>query len=136
MDLGAVLIGIALSLIAVWVVLIVVLWLLRPRDANLRELVRLVPDLVRLGRNLVADRSVPLGVRIVLIGLLAWLLNPIDLVPEFVPVLGPVDDVLVAVLVLRYTRRRLGDDELRRRWPGSPEGYRLLGGILGGSPRA
>jgi uncharacterized membrane protein YkvA (DUF1232 family) len=63
--------------------------------------------------------------------LLVWLINPIDLVPEFIPVLGPLDDVVVAVLVLRYVRRRLGDDELRRRWPGTSEGYSLLSGGLG-----
>jgi uncharacterized membrane protein YkvA (DUF1232 family) len=57
--------------------------------------------------------------------------SPIDLIPEFIPVLGPLDDVIVAVLVLRYVRRRLGDDELARRWPGTADGYTLLAGVLG-----
>jgi uncharacterized membrane protein YkvA (DUF1232 family) len=68
--------------------------------------------------------------RIALVVLLAWLVNPIDLIPEFIPVLGPLDDVVVAIIILRYVRRRLGDDELRLRWPGTPEGYELLSGIL------
>lgn len=89
-----------------------------------------MPDLLRLVRNLLTDRSVPRGVRLALVGLLAWLVNPIDLIPEFVPVLGPLDDVIVAIIVLRYVRRRLGHEELRRRWPGSVEGYDLLSGIL------
>lgn len=89
-----------------------------------------MPDLLRLVRNLPTDRSVPRGVRLALVGLLAWLVNPIDLIPEFVPVLGPLDDVIVAIIVLRYVRRRLGHDELRRRGPGSVEGYDLLSGIL------
>jgi uncharacterized membrane protein YkvA (DUF1232 family) len=55
-------------------------------------------------------------VRLALVGLLAWQVNPIDLIPEFVPVLGPLDDVIVAIIVLRYVRRRLDHEELRRRW--------------------
>lgn len=59
-------------------------------------------------RALIASRSTPLGVRVALIALIASLLNPIDLIPEFIPVPGPLDDVVVAVLVLSYVRRRLG----------------------------
>jgi uncharacterized membrane protein YkvA (DUF1232 family) len=123
--------GFVLALIGAWLLFIVVLWILRPRDVRLAELVRLVPDLLRLVRELLTDRSAPRGVRLALVVLLAWLVNPIDLIPEFIPVVGPLDDVVVAVLVLRYVRRRLGDDELRRRWRGTAEGYELLRGILG-----
>jgi uncharacterized membrane protein YkvA (DUF1232 family) len=63
--------------------------------------------------------------------LLAWLISPIDLIPEFIPVLGPLDDVVVAVLVLRYVRRRVGLEELRDRWTGTPEGFALLSRIIG-----
>ena len=66
-----------------------------------------------------------------LVVLLAWLISPIDLIPEFIPVLGPLDDVVVAVLVLRYVRRKVGLEELRRRWPGTPEGFAVLGRIIG-----
>ena len=121
----------AVAVIAVWALFVLVVWLARPRDVRLVEVVRLVPDLLRLVRGLLADKSVPTGVRWALIGLLAYLLNPIDLIPEFIPVLGPVDDVVVAILVLRYVRRRLGDDELRGRWPGTANGYLLLSGVLG-----
>ena len=123
--------GVVASLVAVWLLFIVVLWIFRPRGTNLGQLVRIVPDVLRLVRQLIGDGSVPFGVRAALVGLLAWLLNPIDLIPEFIPILGPLDDVVVAVLVLRYVRRRLGDDDLRRRWPGTPEGYHLLSGVLG-----
>jgi len=123
--------GIALGLIAAWALLVALLWVLRPRDVRLIELLRIVPDLLRLVRDLLADRNVPLSARIALGGLLVWLLNPIDLIPEFIPVLGPLDDVIVAVLVLRYARRKIGLEELRRRWPGTPEGFALLSGILG-----
>jgi uncharacterized membrane protein YkvA (DUF1232 family) len=129
MDWGIV-VGIAASLVAVWLVLVALLWLFRPRDVPLRDLVRVVPDVLRLVRQLIGDRSVPFGVRAALVGLLVWLINPIDLIPEFIPVLGPLDDVVVAVLVLRYVWRRVGDDELRRRWPGTPDGYALLSRAL------
>ncbi len=130
MDLGWIAAVIA-GLLAVWAGLVALLWIVRPRDVRLRELVALVPDLLRLVRDLIRDPSVPIRVRMTLVGLLAWLISPIDLIPEFIPVLGPLDDVVVAVLVLRFVRRRLGDAELRRRWPGSPEGYELVSRILG-----
>jgi len=130
MNMGVVLSVIG-GLLVVWALLLVVLWLVRPRDVSLGAALRVVPDVLRLARRLVTDRSVPLGIRLALVGLAVWLINPIDLVPEFLPVIGPLDDVVVAVLVLRYVRRRLGDDELHRRWPGTEDGYRLLSGILG-----
>jgi uncharacterized membrane protein YkvA (DUF1232 family) len=124
------LLGILGGLLAVWLALLFILWLVRPRNIPLREAIRLVPDLLRLVRSLVTDRTAPLGVRVALVVLLAWMVSPIDLIPEFVPVIGPLDDVVVAVLVLRYVRRRLGDEELRRRWPGTEAGYALLASIL------
>jgi len=129
MDLRLVL-SIVVGLLAVWAALVVLLWVFRPRQVPLREALRIVPDLLRLVRSLISDRDAPLGVRMALIFLLAWLVSPIDLIPEFVPVIGPLDDVVVAVLVLRHVRRRLGEDELRRRWPGTDAGYALLASIL------
>jgi uncharacterized membrane protein YkvA (DUF1232 family) len=128
-DLGVV-VGLVVAVLGAWLLLVVAVWLMRPRDVGLVELVRLVPDVLRLVRNLLTDRTVPGVVRIALVVLLGWLVNPIDLIPDFIPVLGPLDDVVVAIIILRYVRRRLGDDELRLRWPGTPEGYELLRGIL------
>jgi uncharacterized membrane protein YkvA (DUF1232 family) len=68
---------------------------------------------------------------VVLVGLLAWLVSPIDLIPEFIPVLGPLDDIVVAVVAMRYVRRRVGSDALRVRWTGSPEGFTLLARVIG-----
>ena len=125
------LINIGLGLVVVWAAFIGLLWIFRPRDTNLRQLIRLVPDLLRLVRGLIGDRGVPCRVRLALVGLLIWLISPIDLIPEFIPVLGPIDDVIVAVLVLRYVRRRIGQEELRRRWAGTPEGFAILSRMLG-----
>ena len=127
----AILVGVLSGLALAWVLLVLLLWVLRPRDARLRDLVRIVPDVLRLVRHLLADRAVPGRVRVALAVLLVWLVSPIDLIPEFIPVLGPLDDVVVAVLVLRYVLRQLGEPELRRRWSGTPEGFRLLTAVLG-----
>jgi uncharacterized membrane protein YkvA (DUF1232 family) len=68
---------------------------------------------------------------LVLIGLLAWIVSPIDLIPEFIPVLGPMDDVVVAIVAMRYVRRRVGTDELRQRWVGSEAGFAMLLRVIG-----
>jgi uncharacterized membrane protein YkvA (DUF1232 family) len=119
------------SLAAAWLLFVVVLWLLRPRDARLVDLVRAIPDVVRLCRDLITDPGSPMSVRVAIAGLLVYLVNPIDLIPEFIPFLGPLDDVVVAVLVLRYVRRRVGVDRLRQRWHGSPDGFELLRSVIG-----
>lgn len=125
------LVELAIGILAVWAVLLAIFWVLRPRDVSVRELVRLVPDLLRLLRGIIGDRSAPLDVRLVLIGLVAWILSPIDLIPEFIPVLGPIDDVVVAVAALRYVRRRIGVGELRQRWSGTDDGFALLLRVIG-----
>jgi uncharacterized membrane protein YkvA (DUF1232 family) len=127
---GGTLLAIVAGLLGAWLLLLVLLVLFRPRNVPLREALRIVPDVLRLVRSLLADGSVPLLVRFWLVVLVVWLVSPIDLIPEFVPVIGPLDDIVVAVLVLRYVRRRLGEDELRRRWPGTDDGYTLLQSIL------
>ena len=124
-------IGVLAGLVAAWAALVVLLWIVKPRDVRLGELVRIVPDVLRLVRNLIADRTVGWGVRIALVILLVWIVSPIDLIPEFIPVLGPLDDVIVTVLVLRFVVRRLGSETLRVRWAGSEDGFRVLIGILG-----
>jgi uncharacterized membrane protein YkvA (DUF1232 family) len=131
MDLGL-LVGIVVGLVVLWLALLLVFWIFRPRDVPVREVVRLIPDLLRLLRSVIGDRGAPLDVRLVLVGLLIWILSPIDLIPEFIPGLGPVDDVIVAIVALRYTRRRLGTEVLRERWTGSDDGFRLLLRVVGG----
>ena len=124
--------AIAVGLVALWAILLVLFWALRPKGVPVRELLGLIPDVLRLLRSVIGDRSAPPDVRLVLVGLLAWIVSPIDLIPEFIPVLGPIDDVVVAVVAMRYVRRRVGVEDLRRRWTGhrrrlraSPAGDRL-----------
>jgi uncharacterized membrane protein YkvA (DUF1232 family) len=131
MDLGWIAVG-ALGLVALWLVLLAVFWVLRPRDVPVREVIRVIPDILRLLRALISDPTVPLDARIVVVGLIAWILSPIDLIPEFVPGLGPLDDVIVAVVAMRYVRRRVGVDGISSRWAGSDDGLRLLLRVIGG----
>jgi uncharacterized membrane protein YkvA (DUF1232 family) len=125
------LVWIVLGVIALWIALLVIFWALRPKGVPVREIVRIIPEMLRLLRSVISDRSAPPDVRFVLVGLVAWILSPIDLIPEFVPVLGPLDDVVVAVVAMRYVRRRLGIENLRQRWTGSPDGFALLVRLIG-----
>jgi uncharacterized membrane protein YkvA (DUF1232 family) len=125
------LVGILGGLVVLWLILLGLFWAFRPRGFPVRELLGLLPDLLRLLRSVIGDRSVPLDVRIVLVGLVAWIVSPIDLIPEFIPVLGPIDDVVVAIVALRYMRRRLGIDDLRRRWTGTDDTFAALVRVIG-----
>ena len=127
----SIVIGVVVGLLVLWAVLLVLFWILRPKGVPARELLGVVPDLVRMLRDIVRDPSSPVDVRLVLVGLLVWILSPIDLIPEFIPVIGPLDDVLVAVVALRYVRRRIGVEAMRVRWRGSDEGFAVLGRVAG-----
>ena len=127
----SILVAMAVAVGLVWVVLLAIFWLLRPKGVGVRELVGLIPDILRLLRSLIRDRSAPLDVRLVLVGLVAWILSPIDLIPEFIPVLGPMDDVVVAIVAMRYVRRRVGQADLHRRWSGSDAGFATLLAVIG-----
>ena len=126
-----ILLGIAVGLAVVWGVFILLFWFLRPKDVPIGEVVRIVPDVVRMLRSIVGDSASPLDVRLALVGLLVWLVSPIDLIPEFIPVLGPMDDAVVAVVALRFVRRRVGVAGMRARWRGTDEGFALLGRVAG-----
>ena len=124
-------VGAVAGLLLLWLALIAVLWFTRPDDLRLREMLRLLPDVVRLVRRLAADATLPRGVRVRLWLLLGYLALPIDLVPDFVPVLGYADDAVVVALVLRSVVRRAGSDAVRRHWPGSPEGLAAVQRLAG-----
>ena len=118
-------VGVVTGLVVTWAVLAAALFLTaRSADdpATLRDVVRLGPDVLRLVRRLAADRSLPRRVRWSLLILLAYLVSPIDLIPDFIPVVGYADDALVLAIVLRYVVRAAGPAALERHWPGSPQG--------------
>ena len=122
------------GLLLVWLALVAALWLGRPDDVRVRDALRLLPDLVRLLRRLAADPSVPRGVRIRLWLLLGYLALPLDLVPDFIPVIGYADDAVIVALALRSVTRHAGPEALERHWPGTADGLaavRRLAGISG-----
>jgi uncharacterized membrane protein YkvA (DUF1232 family) len=120
-------IAIAAGLALAYLALLGALVVARPRGNLLAESLRLLPDLLRLLRRLAADPTVPRAVRIRLWLLLAYLAIPIDLVPDFVPVLGYADDAIIVSLVLRSVVRRAGGPAIRRHWPGTDDGLAALG---------
>jgi uncharacterized membrane protein YkvA (DUF1232 family) len=115
-----------LALVAIWLIaVLVLLWMGRKSIA--RELITLLPNLLRLFRGLIGDPRVPRGSKALLIFGAAWLASPIDLIPEFIPGLGPIDDAVVAALVLRHLVKRASPDVVRDHWQGDP---RTIGLIL------
>jgi uncharacterized membrane protein YkvA (DUF1232 family) len=129
--------AVGVGLLLTYVLLLALTWRYarrHPETIRLGDALRLLPDLVRLLRRLAADRSLPHGVRVRLFLLLAYLAAPIDLIPDFVPVLGYADDVLVVALVLRSVIRRAGPDALRRHWPGTPDALRVVLQLSGARP--
>ncbi|MER7369188.1 YkvA family protein [Nonomuraea wenchangensis] len=125
------LIGITAALLVAWLALIGTLAIVRPRGNLLREALRLLPDVLRLVRRLAADRDLPRGVRVRLVLLLAYLAMPLDLVPDFIPVLGYADDAIIITAVLRSVVRRAGVHAVRRHWPGTDDGFAALTRLTG-----
>lgn len=105
------------------------------RRTDAAALARFVPDCLVLVRRLATDPALPRGSRIALAALAGYLLMPIDLVPDFIPVAGQLDDAILVALVLRHVLRAAGPDAIRRRWPG-PERSLQVVLRLAGSPRA
>jgi uncharacterized membrane protein YkvA (DUF1232 family) len=133
--LSAILGGVA----AVYVVMLGGLWVYarrHPETVGMKDALRLLPDLLRVIRRLVADKSASAGVRVKLILLLAYLLLPLDLVPDFLPVIGCADDVIIVALVLRSVIRSAGPEPLRRHWPGSPIGLLIIERLAGVGAKA
>lgn len=119
------------SLVLLWLVMLALLWRAKPDDVTLRDAVRLVPDLLRLIKRLAGDETLPRGIRVRLWLLLGYLAMPIDLVPDFIPVLGYADDVVVVAIVLRSVVRAAGPEALERHWPGTPEGLGVIRTLCG-----
>lgn len=125
------LIGVAVALVLTWLALVVALVVVRPRGGLLREALRLLPDVLRLVRRLAADKSLPRGVRVRLWFLMVYLAVPIDLIPDFIPVLGYADDAIIVTAVLRGVVRRAGIDAVRAHWPGTDDGFAAVARLAG-----
>jgi uncharacterized membrane protein YkvA (DUF1232 family) len=127
-------IAVAGGVVLIYAVLLVLLALYarrHPETVGMREALRLLPDLLALLRRLAADRTLPRGIRVRLILLLVYLASPIDLVPDFLPVIGYADDVIIVALVLRSVIRKAGNGPLEQHWPGTHAGLALIQRLAG-----
>jgi uncharacterized membrane protein YkvA (DUF1232 family) len=101
------------------------------RRGDARALAGFVPDCVVLVRRLLRDPRVPRRRKLLLAAAAAYLLVPIDLVPDFIPVAGQFDDAIVVGLVLRRLVRGGSDELLREHWPGPPRSLALIRRAVG-----
>jgi uncharacterized membrane protein YkvA (DUF1232 family) len=113
-------------LFASWGLLIVLARRLPP--GVLKDLASVLPACVATARKLRRDPRVPRRAKLAVAFAALWVLSPIDLIPEFLPVIGPLDDVVVVALALRYAARRIPREALEEAWTGEP---RLLNRLLG-----
>ncbi len=104
---------------AVYLIAVTALFLAGRRTAA-REIATLLPNLLALFRGLIRDPRVSRGSKMLLVFGAAWVASPIDLIPEFIPVLGPLDDAVVAALILRHLLRTAGRDVIAEHWRGDP----------------
>ncbi|MDG4800911.1 DUF1232 domain-containing protein [Micromonospora sp. WMMD980] len=115
-----------LCLVGSWALLVLLARRLPP--GIMRDLAAFLPDCLTVVRRLRRDPRVPRRARVAIVVAGVWLASPIDLIPEFLPVIGPLDDIVVVALALRYAGRQVPRQVLLDAWPGEP---RLLLRLLG-----
>ena len=113
-------------LVGSWLLLVVLARRLPP--GILRDLAAFIPDCVVAVRRLRRDPHVPRRAKIAIVFAGLYVASPIDLIPEFIPVIGPLDDLVVVALALRYAGRQVPRDVILAAWPGET---RLLERLLG-----
>ena len=116
----------AVALLATWALLVVAAKRLPP--GILKDLAGFLPACLTAARRLRHDPRIPRRAKVAILLAGLWVLSPVDLLPEFLPVIGPLDDVLVVALALRYAARSVPRPVLLEAWPADP---RLLERLLG-----
>ena len=118
------------ALLALWVISVVVMMLMASRlpPGLARQVAEFLPSCVTTARTLRKHPDVPRRAKVALLVAIVWVVSPIDLLPEFLPVIGPLDDVVAVILLLRYAARSIPRETLLAAWPTDP---RLLERLLG-----
>lgn len=116
---GLAVLGLLYAVFLAWVVA-------RGRHAGARALVTFIPDCVILLTRLARDPRVTRRRKLLLLGLVAYVALPFDLIPDFIPVVGQLDDALVVALVLRSLVRSGGEPLIRELWPGPEESLAVV----------
>ena len=121
--------GIGIAIYAMFVLALVV----AGRRSQARALATFIPDCVILFKRLLADQRVSGWRKGLILALIAYLATPIDLVPDFIPIAGQLDDAIVVALGLRITLRGGGPELLRELWPGPEESLAVVARLAYGS---
>jgi uncharacterized membrane protein YkvA (DUF1232 family) len=116
----------SLATLLVLYAVVVIVFIAVGRRSEARALARFIPDCLVLLRRLVTDDRVPRSRKLALVFLLGYLALPIDLIPDFIPVAGQLDDAILAAVVLRFVLRGGGPALVDEHWPGPPEGARVI----------
>lgn len=127
---------IGLALLAAFYAALVGSLFLFGRRSEARALARFVPDCVVLFRGLLSDPRVPRGRKLLLLALVAYLAIPFDLVPDFIPVAGQLDDAILVALVLRTVMRSAGPELLREHWRGPEASLAVILRLAGSAAAA
>jgi uncharacterized membrane protein YkvA (DUF1232 family) len=130
-HLVALLIGVVVALLGAWLALLITLAVVKPDGATMADAVKVLPDTIRLVRRLATDQELPRSVRGTLWLLGLYLVSPIDLIPDFIPILGYADDAIVAAFALRRVVRIAGPDAIDRHWTGTPAGLAIVRRLAG-----
>ncbi len=127
----SILIGALSGIMLAWLILAAAIWLAKPDDLTLGDMIRLLPDLLRLLKRVATDGAVPRMVRVELMLVLGYIFSPIQLIPDFVPVIGFLDDAVLVAIMLRVVVRTADPQMLQKHWPGAPEGLQALCRVCG-----
>ena len=119
-----------LVLLALYITFIVVLLLLGRRE-DARAIAGFVPDCVVLFKRLLSEKRVPLGRKLPVVLLIGYLAMPLDLVPDFVPVAGQLDDAILVALVLRWVLKGSDKELIQEHWPGRPTSLTVVRKLAG-----
>jgi uncharacterized membrane protein YkvA (DUF1232 family) len=111
--------------LALWALLVVLLLVLG-RSSDAREVARFIPDCMVLFKRLLRDPRVPRRAKVAVALLLPYLAMPFDLVPDFIPVAGQLDDAILVAAVIAYVGRKAGPGVVEELWPGSEWGLRVV----------
>ncbi len=117
------------AVVLLWALFVLVLVLAGRREAA-RPLATFIPDCLVLVARLTRDPRVPRRRKLLLVALAGYLALPFDLVPDFIPIAGQLDDVIVVILVLRSVLRGSSEQLLREHWPGPETSLRIVARAL------
>lgn len=124
----------AVATISLYATFVIAL-MLAGRRQDARALARFIPDCIVLFRRLLGDERVPRRRKLLLVALIGYLAMPIDLVPDFIPIAGQLDDAIIVALVLRSVLRAGGPQLLREHWPGPLSSLNAISRLAYGAPQ-